>query len=355
MRSGKVSTSDILARGRRIEKIIIAVAAVLFIAIFAAIFAFRGKISAVSMRIIQFEGTVSLEERGKPKTIRNNARLNGEDTVSTESNSTVKIGLDDYKIVSLRELSRARISKNGRMLELNLENGTLDFEVSKPLEADETMDIKTSTMIVGIRGTAGIVSSIDGVDSVEITEGVVHVTVTNPYTGEVKETDVHAGEKILVKMHADRAQDSIEIINPDATQPSQEPSADDDTEEAASLNNPEDRTHIMEGPAYYEWAENRYSPVIALEVYHHILQYDNREDSYDEIYLIYEEDQHREGYSKDVGTEGEGEFFNPATGERFFAVIRDDSIDIKDSNGFNGHYINPHPDRILPRKEINDQ
>ena len=72
------------------------------------------------------------------------------------------------------------------------------------------------------------------------------------------------------------------------------------------------------------------------------------------LILIYEEGQRRESYIRNVGPQREGHFFNRETGEEFFAVIRDDSIDIKDSNGFDGHYINPHPDMILRRVELND-
>ncbi len=207
------TSSDILAKGSRIEKIIIAFTAVIIIAAFALVFLNRGRITAITMRIIEFKGNVLLEESGRVKAVKKNARLNSEDVVSTESGSGVKIGLDEAKIVSLEENSRASVSKTGRRLELMLESGRLNFEVSKPLEADETLNIKTTTMIVGIRGTAGTVSSIGDLESVEITDGVVHVTVTNPVTGETKKIDVHAGEKITVNSDDGSIIDNTEVIS----------------------------------------------------------------------------------------------------------------------------------------------
>ena len=211
------TSRDILAKGKRLEKIIIAVAAVILIAAFVLVFLNRGRITAITMRIIEFKGNVLLEERGRVKTVKKNARLNGEDVVSTEAGSNVKIGLDEAKIVSLEENSRASISKTGRQLELVVESGILRFEVSKPLEADEMLNIKTTTMIVGIRGTAGTVSSIGDLESVEITKGVVHVIVTNPISGETKELDVNAGEKITVNSKDGSIIDNTEDISEDLT------------------------------------------------------------------------------------------------------------------------------------------
>ena len=233
------TSRDILARGNRIEKIIIAITAVVLIIAFILVFLNRGRITAVTMRIIEFRGSVLLEEQGRVKTVRKNARLNSEDVVSTEAGSNVKIGLDEAKIVGLEENSRASISKKGRQLELVLESGTLDFEVSRPLEADETLNIKTTTMIVGIRGTAGTVSSIGDLESVEITDGVVHVTVTNPVTGETKEIDVHAGEKITVN-----SEDGIIIDNPEII--SENPTTTDE-EEIQQENNEETEDQAAEG------------------------------------------------------------------------------------------------------------
>ena len=197
----------------RKKKIIICVVAVLVLLTALILFLYnRSKISATTMRILRLEGEVTLTDDGKDKSVKENLRLNSGNELSTAVKSLVSIGLDDVKIVTLDQLSRAQFNQDGRKLDLELTAGSLFFEVQKPLEDDETMDIKTSTMIVGIRGTSGWVS-VDGEhEQLIVTDGVVHVTGRNPVTGEVKEIDVHAGERITVYLYNDRKVDSIEFI-----------------------------------------------------------------------------------------------------------------------------------------------
>ena len=168
-------------------------------------------VSATTMRIIGYNGTVTLEEKGKPRTVREQMRLNSGNELATEEKSSVTIGLDDTKIVILEELSRASFSQKRRKLDLDLLKGQLRFSVDKPLEEDEDFNIRTSTMIVGIRGTQGRVFSDNGVNSLIVEQGKVHVIGINPVTGEEKETDVHEGESLTVITHDDRTEDTVEF------------------------------------------------------------------------------------------------------------------------------------------------
>ena len=196
----------------RKKKIIICVVAVLVLLTALILFLYnRSRITATTMRILRLEGEVTLTDNGKDKSVKENLRLNSGNALSTAVESLVSIGLDDVKIVTLDQLSRAIFNQNGRKLDLELTDGSLFFEVQKPLEDDETMDIKTSTMIVGIRGTSGWVS-VDGEhEQLIVTDGKVHVIGINPVTGEVKEIDVSAGERITVYLYNDRKVDSIEF------------------------------------------------------------------------------------------------------------------------------------------------
>ena len=195
------------------KKIIICVVAAVLLVTALIMFLYnRSKISATTMRILRLEGEVTLTDGGKDKPIKENLRLNSGNELSTAVKSLVSIGLDDVKIVTLDQLSRAQFNQDGRKLDLELTAGSLFFEVQQPLQDDETMDIRTSTMIVGIRGTSGWVS-VDGEhEQLIVTDGTVHVTGRNPVTGEVKEIDVHAGERITVYLYNDRKVDSIEFI-----------------------------------------------------------------------------------------------------------------------------------------------
>lgn len=195
------------------KKIVMIVAAVLLLVAAVIIFLyFRSQIRATTMRILRIEGEVTLEDDGKPKSIKNNLRLNSGNALSTAVKSLVSIGLDEVKIVTLDERSRAIFNQKGRQLDLELTDGSLFFEVQQPLADDETMDIRTSTMVVGIRGTSGWVS-VDGEhEQLIVTDGTVHVIGTNPVTGEVKEIDVKAGQRVTVYLYNDRSVDSIMFV-----------------------------------------------------------------------------------------------------------------------------------------------
>ena len=201
------------------KKIITLIAAIVLILIAAlVVFWFNSQIRATTMRILRMEGIVSLEDNGKKKTATDNLRLKSGNALSTDIKSLVSIGLDDTKIVTLDEKSRAEFNQKGRKLDLKLTDGSLFFEVQKPLAADESFDIKTSTMVVGIRGTSGWVS-VDGEhEQLIVTDGKVHVIGTNPTTGEVKEIDVKAGQRITVYLYNDRNVDSIMFVLEEVTE-----------------------------------------------------------------------------------------------------------------------------------------
>ncbi len=186
------------------------VAAVLLVAVAVIIFIyFRSQIRATTMRILRMEGEVSLEDNGKKRTATKNLRLNSGNALTTKKKSLVAIGLDDTKIVTLDELSRAEFNQAGRQLDLELTDGSLFFEVQKPLEDDEKMEIKTNTMVVGIRGTSGWVSVEGDHESLIICDGHVHVIGRNPNTGETKEIEVYAGQRVSTYLYNDRNVDSI--------------------------------------------------------------------------------------------------------------------------------------------------
>ncbi len=157
------------------KRIIIIAAIIALLAAVILILIFRSQIRATTMRILRMVGEISLEDGGKNKTVKENFRLNSGNALSTADESLVSIGLDDTKIVTLDELSRAEFNQAGRQLDLKLTDGSLFFDVQKPLDADEKMDIRTSTMVLGIRGTSGWIS-VEGVhESLIGTEGVVQM------------------------------------------------------------------------------------------------------------------------------------------------------------------------------------
>lgn len=191
---------------------------VVLLAVLIAILVYRSQIRATTMRLLRIEGTVTMEENGKAKDIRENARIKSGNAIDTSVSSLASIGLDDHKVVTLDEISRAEFNQSGKYLNLNLKKGSLFFEVDKPLEDDESFEIATSTMVVGIRGTSGWVSVAGQNECLIVTDGHVHVIGTNPVTGEVKEIEVSAGQRVTVYLYNDRAVDSIMFELEDITE-----------------------------------------------------------------------------------------------------------------------------------------
>lgn len=153
---------------------------------------------ASAMRLAKTEGSVSLTDLSEDSLpVKEGMRLYSGNTLSTAEKSRAGILLDDFKAVTLNEQSRASLQAEGKKLALNLEQGAMFFSVSKPLEADESFSIQTSTMMLGIRGTSGYVETISDIESaVTLTSG--KVVLSYPGGGELP---VSPGMRVVV--HAD--------------------------------------------------------------------------------------------------------------------------------------------------------
>ncbi|MBO7531603.1 MAG: hypothetical protein J6T50_07350, partial [Lachnospiraceae bacterium] len=107
--------------------IIIAVILAVIIAVVVGLLIRKNAISATTMRVIRYEGTVNLKDDGVLKTLRENLRLNSGNEINTEAQSLVSISLDETKVVTVDELSSADFSQSGKNLNLNLKSGSLYF------------------------------------------------------------------------------------------------------------------------------------------------------------------------------------------------------------------------------------
>jgi uncharacterized repeat protein (TIGR02543 family) len=162
-------------------------------------FIYRDQFLAVTMRIQRLVGTVNLYNEGREQELKEKMRLGAGQTVETSGDSLIMVSLDDTKLLTMEETSKADIKARGKKLEFDLIEGNLFFNVTKKLKKREAFNIHTSTMLCGIRGTSAYV----GKDSTKhetlmVTDGVVSVDATNPVTKEKIHTDVYAGEKITI-------------------------------------------------------------------------------------------------------------------------------------------------------------
>ena len=148
--------------------------------------------SAATMHLRRAEGTVSVSDgEGKNVEPRENLGLYSGYGVDTKNESYAWIDLDEVKLSKLDQNSQAAIKKEDKHLEIEVLSGAVFFNVTEPLADDETMNIRTSTMMLGIRGTCGWValSEDKGTLTVGLLEGKVECS-----NGETTAV-VSAGEK----------------------------------------------------------------------------------------------------------------------------------------------------------------
>ena len=119
--------------------------------------------SAKVIRLLHYEGEVGIEDAdGKSAFMMENIRLSSGQALVTGPESSASVGLDDSRILSLDADTRVEFIQEKDQLELNLVKGTLFLDVQDKLDENEVLDIRTSTMAVGIRGTIVFVSVEEG-------------------------------------------------------------------------------------------------------------------------------------------------------------------------------------------------
>ena len=149
--------------------------------------------TGTTLRLEETKGTVTVKTAsGESKSIVKSMRLYNGYSVATGASSSAYIGLDDTKAVQLDSSGMVEIKKQGKKLEVSLTSGQLYFNVTEPLKTDESLNIRTATMVTGIRGSFGWVTSTE----MGLMHGHVTLTCTNPETGETRVTEVYSGEKV---------------------------------------------------------------------------------------------------------------------------------------------------------------
>ncbi|MEG0484648.1 MAG: FecR domain-containing protein, partial [Oscillospiraceae bacterium] len=151
---------------------------------------------AVNMNIESYQGNVLLKKSdGKKLTVKEKLRLYSGNVLSTELKSYVIINLDDKKAVKLDEKSKVIVKKKNKKQELLVEEGNLFFNIKEKLADDEVLEIRTSTMVTGIRGTSGYVITDDkGNSTLYILDGEVTIQYEDPVTHEKREVTINGGQ-----------------------------------------------------------------------------------------------------------------------------------------------------------------
>ncbi len=182
--------------------------------------AFAESAVAASMRLMKTEGTVSVSNSsGRTVTQTERMSLRSGYQLETAEKSYAWINLDDVKLAEMDAVTEIGIRKKGKKLDILVESGSLLFKVDEPLEGDENLNIRTSTMAIGVRGTCGWVKVIDQWTSrIYILEGSVEASVSDPVSGAVKTETISAGEMAVCTVYPqDRSGSKCDIIRQDFT------------------------------------------------------------------------------------------------------------------------------------------
>ena len=126
----------------------------ILILLLSTVFAAAADYSGTDIRLSNVKGTVSVANAaGKALTAKDNLRICDGYKVSTGADGTVYIKMDNSKAVMLQQSSEIIVKKTGSKLAVVLNKGTISADVSKKLDSKETLDIHTTTMVTGVRGT----------------------------------------------------------------------------------------------------------------------------------------------------------------------------------------------------------
>ena len=177
---------------------IISAALILIAAIITIIIVSR--MSATTMRLIRYDGEITLTTgSGKSLEATEDRRLTNGNILNTKTESQAWVLLDTDRVVTLMEESTASFIQKGKKLTLNLEEGRIFFDIDRSLENDESFDICTSTMIIGVRGTSGYVDSDENGNSViYLTTGRVDVTGLDDNGEEFGSDKIKPAQKLTV-------------------------------------------------------------------------------------------------------------------------------------------------------------
>lgn len=183
----------------------IAIPGLMALSLIFSLFGCGGKedvLSAVTMRLQKMVGVVNLyDDKGAEQTIMEQMRLLSGQKITTAVESLIMVSLDETKVFTMEEKSKADIikSSDGKNLEFNLNEGNLFFNVNEKLKDDQTMTVKAGNMICGIRGTSAYMGQNSSGDLVlMVTDGDIDISVLDQNQNVQKKESAGPGSKVVV-------------------------------------------------------------------------------------------------------------------------------------------------------------
>ncbi len=184
--------------------IVIILACTLFVPAFAA-----DKAVGSNIALAASTGSVTVKNSsGSSLAARAGMKLSNGYTVSTGSKSCAYITLDSTKAVKLDASSSVKLKSSGRQLEVKLTKGKLYFNVDAPLASSERLNISTSTMVTGVRGSEGWVT----LEEMGLLHGHVTVTCKAYRSSDTVVFDIEGGEGVRFISDAQTSSRAFEKI-----------------------------------------------------------------------------------------------------------------------------------------------
>lgn len=150
---------------------------------------------ASTIALTKTEGELEIiDRRGKDVLPKEDLHLFDGYMMATHTLSYAWMDLDRERLVKMDQESQIEVQKERKKLEIVVQSGSLFFHIAKPLEEDESLDIRTSSMMVGIRGTCGWVEVVndEGIMRVYLLEGKVECSTAD------RQEMVQAGEMAVL-------------------------------------------------------------------------------------------------------------------------------------------------------------
>lgn len=161
--------------------------------------------TASTLRLESVEGTAKMKDAsGREVKTSKGTRMYSGYGLETQQKSYAYVSLDSSKAIKLDASTSTEVSQSGKKLELKVVSGRMFFNVTEPLKADEELNIRTSTMVTGVRGTCGWVGVVDRYTTqVSLLEGELTITSTDPLTGNTRSVTIVGGQTATVVHHGE--------------------------------------------------------------------------------------------------------------------------------------------------------
>lgn len=157
--------------------------------------------AAQGMRLSRAQGTVAVfDTANKPQKAISNMKLLSGYNIATSAGSYAWINLDDTKLVKMDALSKVNVTSTGKNHVVDVASGKAFIDVSKNLEKDESLIIRTAGVAASInKGTFAEISVENGNTTIVALDGKIDCVVADVATGKLKSVEALAGKKVEVK------------------------------------------------------------------------------------------------------------------------------------------------------------